>query len=118
MSSHQSKKRIRIIVALAIFACVFVFSEFFPVAQLVGGDINALYLEFGLFLIPYLLAGYDVLYKALRNIGNGQIFDENFLMSIATIGAFALVLFPGSDPHMAEGAAVMLFYQVGELFQD
>lgn len=118
MSSHQSKKRIRIIVALAIFACVFVFSEFFPVARLVGGDINALYLEFGLFLIPYLLAGYDVLYKALRNIGNGQIFDENFLMSIATIGAFALVLFPGSDPHMAEGAAVMLFYQVGELFQD
>lgn len=118
MSSHQSKKRIRIIVALAIFACVFVFSEFFPVVQLVGGDINALYLEFGLFLIPYLLAGYDVLYKALRNIGNGQIFDENFLMSIATIGAFALVLFPGSDPHMAEGAAVMLFYQVGELFQD
>lgn len=118
MSSHQSKKRIRIIVALAIFACVFVFSELFPVAQLVGGDINALYLEFGLFLIPYLLAGYDVLYKALRNIGNGQIFDENFLMSIATIGAFALVLFPGSDPHMAEGAAVMLFYQVGELFQD
>lgn len=118
MSSHQSKKRIRIIVALAIFACVFVFSEFFPVARLVGGDISALYLEFGLFLIPYLLAGYDVLYKALRNIGNGQIFDENFLMSIATIGAFALVLFPGSDPHMAEGAAVMLFYQVGELFQD
>lgn len=118
MSLHQSKKRLRIIVALAIFACVFVFAEFFPVAQLVGGDINALYLEFGLFLIPYLLAGYDVLYKALRNIGNGQIFDENFLMSIATIGAFALVLFPGSDPHMAEGAAVMLFYQVGELFQD
>lgn len=118
MSSHQSKKRIRIIVALAIFACVFIFAKFFPVAQLVGGDINALYLEFGLFLIPYLLAGYDVLYKALRNIGNGQIFDENFLMSIATIGAFALVLFPGSDPHMAEGAAVMLFYQVGELFQD
>lgn len=118
MSSHQSKKRLRIIVALALFVCVFVFTEFFPVDQLVGGDTNALYLEFGLFLIPYLLAGYDVLYKALRNIGNGQIFDENFLMSIATIGAFALVLFPGSDPHMAEGAAVMLFYQVGELFQD
>lgn len=118
MSSHQSKKRLRIIVALALFVCVFVFTEFFPVDQLVGGDTNALYLEFGLFLIPYLLAGYDVLYKALRNIGNGQIFDENFLMSIATIGAFTLVLFPGSDPHMAEGAAVMLFYQVGELFQD
>ena len=58
-----------------------------------------------------------MLFKAARNIGHGQVFDENFLMSVATIGAFALVLFPDSDPHMAEGAAVMLFYQVGELFQ-
>jgi Cd2+/Zn2+-exporting ATPase len=58
-----------------------------------------------------------VLLKAARNIGNGQVFDENFLMTIATVGAFALVLFPDSQPHMAEGAAVMLFYQVGELFQ-
>ncbi len=118
MAKNQTKTRIRIIVALVIFACVFAFTEFFPVAQMVGGQLNALYLEFVLFLIPYLLAGYDVLYKALRNIGHGQVFDENFLMSIATIGAFALVFFPDSDPHMAEGAAVMLFYQVGELFQD
>lgn len=118
MAKNQTKTRIRIIVALVIFACVFAFTEFFPVAQMVGGQLNALYLEFVLFLIPYLLAGYDVLYKAPRNIGHGQVFDENFLMSIATVGAFALVFFPDSDPHMAEGAAVMLFYQVGELFQD
>lgn len=118
MAKNQKRTRIRIIIALVIFVGVFAFVEFAPVEQLMGGAIPALYLEFVLFLIPYLLAGYDVLYKAARNIGNGQVFDENFLMSIATIGAFALVLFPGSDPHMAEGAAVMLFYQVGELFQD
>ena len=53
-----------------------------------------------------------MLLRAAKNIGHGQVFDENFLMSVATIGAFALVLFPDSDPHMAEGAAVMLFYQV------
>lgn len=118
MAKNQKRTRIRIIIALVIFVGVFAFVELAPVEQLMGGVIPALYLEFVLFLIPYLLAGYDVLYKAARNIGNGQVFDENFLMSIATIGAFALVLFPGSDPHMAEGAAVMLFYQVGELFQD
>ena len=118
MADKKLKTRNRIILALVIFACVFAFCEFAPVASYVGGETNALYLEFVLFLIPYLLAGYDVLYKAIRNIGHGQVFDENFLMSIATVGAFALVLFPGSDPHMAEGAAVMLFYQVGELFQD
>lgn len=118
MAKNKKMTRIRVIVALVIFACVFIFTEFFPVATYVGSELNALYLEFALFLIPYLLAGYDVLYKAARNIGHGQVFDENFLMSVATIGAFALVLFPGSDPHMAEGAAVMLFYQVGELFQD
>ncbi|MGN0301527.1 MAG: heavy metal translocating P-type ATPase [Anaerotardibacter sp.] len=77
-----------------------------------------LYAEFAIFLIPYLIVGYDVLYRAGRNILNGQVFDENFLMSIATIGAFLLVLFPDSNPHMAEGAAVMIFYQVGEFFQD
>ena len=62
------------------------------------------------FAVPYLLVGYDVLWGAVRNIGHGQIFDENFLMSIATIGAFALQEFP-------EAVFVMLFYQVGELFQ-
>ena len=117
MNKKQKRTRNRIVAALAIFAAVFAVTEFVPIAQYVGGETNALYLEFVLFLIPYLIAGYDVLLKAARNIGNGQVFDENFLMTIATLGAFALVLFPDSQPHMAEGAAVMLFYQVGELFQ-
>lgn len=117
MNKKQKRTRNRIVAALAIFATVFAVTEFVPLAQYVGGETNALYLEFVLFLIPYLIAGYDVLLKAARNIGNGQVFDENFLMTIATVGAFALVLFPDSQPHMAEGAAVMLFYQVGELFQ-
>ena len=55
--------------------------------------------------------------KAYSNIRRGKAFDESFLMAVATLGAFAMVLFPDTDPHMAEGAAVMLFYQVGELFQ-
>lgn len=117
MNKKQKRTRNRIVAALAIFAVVFAVTEFVPLAQYVGGETNALHLEFVLFLIPYLIAGYDVLLKAARNIGNGQVFDENFLMTIATVGAFALVLFPDSQPHMAEGAAVMLFYQVGELFQ-
>lgn len=117
MNKKQKRTRNRIVAALAIFAVVFAVTEFVPLAQYVGGETNALYLEFVLFLIPYLIAGYDVLLKAARNIGNGQVFDENFLMTIATVGAFVLVLFPDSQPHMAEGAAVMLFYQVGELFQ-
>lgn len=117
MNKKQKRTRNRIVAALAIFAVVFAVTEFVSLAQYVGGETNALYLEFVLFLIPYLIAGYDVLLKAARNIGNGQVFDENFLMTIATVGAFALVLFPDSQPHMAEGAAVMLFYQVGELFQ-
>lgn len=117
MNKKQKRTRNRIVAALAIFAAVFAVTEFVPIARYVGGETNALYLEFVLFLIPYLIAGYDVLLKAARNIGNGQVFDENFLMTIATLGAFALVLFPDSQPHMAEGAAVMLFYQVGELFQ-
>ena len=117
MNKKQKRTRNRIVTALVIFAAVFAATEFLPLAQYVGGETNALYLEFALYLIPFLIAGYDVLYKAVRNIVNGQVLDENFLMTIATVGAFALVLFPDSQPHMAEGAAVMLFYQVGELFQ-
>ena len=63
-----------------------------------------------LFLVPYLVVGWDVLWRAVRNIKNGQVFDENFLMSVATVGAMAI-------GEYAEGVAVMLFYQVGELFQ-
>ena len=62
------------------------------------------------FSVPYLVIGYDVLWGAVRNIIHGQVFDEQFLMAIATLGAFAIEDYP-------EAAAVMLFYQVGELFQ-
>lgn len=117
MTPKQRRLLARIVVALAIFAAVFAASSL-GAFDAIAPQPYALYLEFALFLVPYLIAGYDVLARAARNIGHGQVFDENFLMSIATIGAFALVLFPDSDPHMAEGAAVMLFYQVGELFQD
>lgn len=117
MDTKQKRTLIRIIIAIALFVGVYVVTELHILSAIVPKP-NTIYLEFALFLIPYLLAGYDVLYRAIRNIGHGQVFDENFLMGIATIGAFALVLFPDSDPHFAEGAAVMLFYQVGELFQD
>ena len=109
-------KRNRILVALGIFAVVYALDEFGTLTAAFGtpGDI---YASFMLFLIPFLIAGYDVLQKAFNNIRRGKAFDESFLMAVATIGAFAMVLFPDTDPHMAEGAAVMLFYQVGELFQ-
>lgn len=116
MNKKQRRWRNRILIALAIFAVIFALEETGTLTALFGtpGDV---YASFVLFLIPYLIAGYDVLYKAWRNIRRGQAFDEAFLMTVATIGAFAMVLFPETEPHMAEGAAVMLFYQVGELFQ-
>ena len=117
MNDKLKRKRNRIIVALVLFVAIYLATEFLPLSTWLGGEQQALWLEFALYLIPYLIAGYDVLARAARNIVHGQIFDENFLMSVATIGAFALVFFPDSEPHMAEGAAVMLFYQVGELFQ-
>ena len=117
MTKKQIKWRNRIIVALVIFFIVFAATEFLPLDAWLGSETNAVYLEFALFLIPYLIAGYDVVIKAIKNIGHGQVFDENLLITIATVGAFAMVFFPETGPHMAEGAAVMLFYQVGELFQ-
>lgn len=116
MNKKQKRWRNRIIVALIIFAVIFT-GELTGAIEHAFGEKDALYVEFALFLIPYLIAGYDVLAEAGRNILKGHGLDENFLMSVATIGAFALVFFPDSGPHMAEGAAVMLFYQVGELFQ-
>lgn len=117
MNKKQTRWRNRIILALVLFVIVMAVTELLPLASLLGGDRQAVYAEFVLFLIPYLIAGYDVLGEAARNFVRGRAFDESLLMSIATIGAFALVFFPDSSPHMAEGAAVMLFYQVGELFQ-
>ena len=117
MNKKLRRWRKRIVIALVLFALIFALTELLPLSNWLGGERNAIYAEFALYLIPYAIAGYDVLLKAARNIKNGQVFDENFLMAVATIGAFSLVFFPDSGPHMAEGAAVMLFYQVGELFQ-
>ena len=116
MSKKQRRWLRRIVVALVIFFAIMLVDELGVLTALFGepGDV---YAAFVLYLVPYLIAGHDVLAKAWRNIRRGQVFDENFLMAVATIGAFAMVFFPEEDPHMAEGAAVMLFYQVGELFQ-
>ena len=116
MNKKQRRWRNRIIVALVIFAVALVVEKTGVLATLFGtpGDV---YASFALFLIPYLIAGYKTLLEAARNIRRGDPFDEAFLMSVASLGAFAMVFFPETDPHMAEGAAVMLFYQVGELFQ-
>ncbi len=116
MNKKQRRWRNRIIVALVIFAAVMVVEETGLLASIFGtpGDV---YASFALFLVPYLIAGYKTLLEAARNIRRGDPFDEAFLMSVASLGAFAMVLFPETEPHMAEGAAVMLFYQVGELFQ-
>lgn len=97
MSKKQKKVLIRIIIAAILVVAV----SFIPVTG---------YAELGLFLIPYLVIGYDILRKAGLGIINGKVFDENFLMAIATIGAMAL-------GEYREGTAVMLFYQIGELFQ-
>ncbi len=96
---HENSKKefVRLGVGAAIFAIATAFKFNF-------------YVELSLFLVSYLLVGGEVVLRALKNIRGGQIFDENFLMSIATIGAFAIGEFP-------EGVAVMLFYQLGEIFQ-
>ena len=117
MNKKQKKWRNRIIVALCLFVAIFAFCELAPLETWTGSKQAAIVIEFALFLAPYLIAGYDVLRKAVLGIVHRQPFDECLLMTIATVGAFALVAFPEGDPHMAEGAAVMLFYQVGELFQ-
>ncbi|WP_144744692.1 heavy metal translocating P-type ATPase [Enorma burkinafasonensis] len=116
MNKKQRRWRDRIIVALVLFAIAFALEATGALTRAFGtpGDV---YASFALFFIPYLIAGYRTLLEAVHNIRCGDPFDEAFLMSVASLGAFAMVLFPETDPHMAEGAAVMLFYQVGELFQ-
>ena len=116
MNKKQKKWLKRILLALAVFFTVMALDELGVLAGIFG-EPGALYASFALYLIPYLIAGHDVLLKAWRNIRRGEAFDESFLMAVATIGAFAMIFFPETEPHMAEGAAVMLFYQVGELFQ-
>lgn len=97
MNKKQKKMLIRIIVAEVL---IVLFSKL-PIDG---------YVRFGLFMIPYLVIGYDILQKAFKGIRNKQVFDENFLMAVATVGAILL-------GDYSEGVAVMLFYQIGELFQ-
>ena len=115
---HNKRTIIRMAIAIALFVIITVLVKL-GYADTLGLQlgVSSIAVEFVLYLIPYLLAGYDVILGAFRNIGRGQVFGEDFLMTVATFGAFALVFFPESDPHMAEGAAVMLFFQVGELLQ-
>ena len=74
------------------------------------------WLKLALYMIPYLVIGYDILIKAFKGVKNRQVFDESFLMAVATVGAVALALYEKSGDY-TEAIAVMLFYQVGEWFQ-
>ena len=103
MNKKQKIMLIRILTAAALLAVLHVL----PVTG---------WLRFGLYLIPYLITGYDILRKALKGIQNRQVFDENFLMAVATVGAIALALYEQSGDY-TEAIAVMLFYQIGEWFQ-
>lgn len=105
MSSKQKKTLIRIIVSFVIFVPLFVLEHLGVFDKLPDEWILG-----GIYLVPYIIIGYDIIIKAARNISHGQVFDENFLMMIATFGAFGVKEFE-------EAVAVMLFYQVGELFQ-
>ena len=103
MTKKQKKMLLRIIIAAVMLAALY----FLPVTG---------WLRLGLYLVTYLVIGYDILKKAGPGIANGRVFDENFLMAVATVGAFALAIYEKSGDYN-EAIAVMLFYQVGELFQ-
>ena len=110
MTKKQRKLLIRILVATALFRPLFVLDKLGFVEEWPW------YVALPLFLIPYLIAGYTVLLKAGRNIIHGQVFDENFLMTIATIGVFVMAVVFG-DGEYPEACMVMLLYQTGELLQ-
>lgn len=105
MTKKHKKMLIRIIAAFFLLAGLMIAEHTGKLESLEGS-----WALFVIYLIPYLVIGYDIIFKAARNIKNGQIFDENFLMMIATFGAFGV-------KEYSEAVAVMLFYQVGELFQ-
>lgn len=107
----MTKKQKRVLYRILIAAIMMVAMHFVPVKG---------YLRFGLYLIPYFVIGHDILRKAFLGILHGQVFDENFLMAVATVGAMLLGVYnesKGLEGEFSEGVAVMLFYQVGELFQ-
>lgn len=120
MGKKLKKRFIRIIVALSLFLVVFILDRIFNLATVIDGKFSWLF-PFALYLGIYVLIGYDVIFKAVRNILHGQVFDENFLMCVATLGAFALAIYRGVMGLTIEGfdeaCAVLLFYQVGEFFQ-
>ena len=101
MESNMNKKQKKVLIRIIAASVMMILFAFIPVEG---------WLEFVLFMIPYLIIGYDILLKAFKGIKNKQVFDENFLMAVATVGAIAL-------GDYKEGVAVMLFYQIGELFQ-
>ena len=105
MTKKQKQMVVRIVIAFVMLAAIMI-SEHTGLSERIQPQV----LLALICLIPYLIIGYDILYKAARNIRNGQVFDENFLMMIATFGAFGV-------GEYSEAVAVMLFYQVGELFQ-
>lgn len=119
MSRKEKRNLIRILVALTLFLVVFIIDKIIELGSVFG--VNGWLFPFALYLVIYLIIGYDVLWKAARNITHGQVFDENFLMCIATLGAFALAISRGVTGQEIEGfdeaCAVLLFYQVGEWFQ-
>lgn len=112
LSKKQKKELIRIIIALVLFIVLLIIDKVLNLETIIPNANNyGWLLPFFLYLSLYLYIGYDVLYKAIRNIFHGEIFDENFLMCLATIGAFGIKEF-------SEGVAVLLLYQIGEWFQD
>ena len=120
LSRKDRKNLIRIIVALVLFLAILITDKIIVLGDVFEGP-AAWVFPFCLYLAVYLIIGYDVLWKAIRNIAHGQVFDENFLMCVATLGAFALAIYRGATGQEIEGfdeaCAVLLFYQVGEWFQ-
>ena len=120
MTRKQKKLLIRIIIALVLFIIVFTVDKIVDLNTLINSKYSW-FLPFFLYFFIYLLIGYDVLKKAILGIIHGQLLDENFLMAVATIGAFSLGIYCGISGKelegFDEGCAVLLFYQVGEWFQ-
>ena len=105
----MKKRLIRIIISLVLFVTLFTIDKIIDLESQI--DMEFPILPFCLYLVVYLIIGYDILLKAIRNICHGKIFDENFLMMVATVGAYAIFAF-------SEACAVLIFYQIGEYFQD
>lgn len=116
MTRKQKKALTKILVALVLLVAIRVTEIFVPVEDYCVKDLPVgRWILFGVYLIPYLVVGWDILKKAIKGIRNRQVFDENFLMAVATVGAIVIALL--GEGEFTEAVAVMLFYQIGELFQ-